>query len=323
MSRFQGIYAILLNEYIEFKKNLGYKFKSAESTFFLFDQFTIKNGETEIGITKELTDKWAIQRLNESENTCYKRVMYLRQFATFLNESGYNSYIPKLPRVYRSTFTPYVFTKIEIKKILAASEQLKMGNSMNSTCNTIPAILRTLYGTGIRVGEAVSLKVKDVNFEELYFIIRNSKNGKDRMVPFGDSLLTVLKQYRSSLQIIEDQENYFFVKPNGANCSAKVIYEWFRKVLWKAGISHGGKGNGPRLHDIRHTFSVHTMVIMAESGLDLYYSLPILSEYLGHQSLEATEKYVRLTSEMYPSLLHDVNNICSYVFPEVMANETN
>lgn len=56
---------------------------------------------------------------------------------------------------------------------------------------------------------------------------------------------------------------------------------------------------------------------MAESGLDLYYSLPILSEYLGHQSLEATDKYVRLVSDMYPGLLSKVNNICAYAFPEV------
>jgi len=65
------------------------------------------------------------------------------------------------------------------------------------------------------------------------------------------------------------------------------------------------------------------MAAMSESGLDLYYSLPILSEYLGHQSLEATEKYVRLTSEMYPGILRDANRICSYVFPEIQENEDN
>jgi len=65
------------------------------------------------------------------------------------------------------------------------------------------------------------------------------------------------------------------------------------------------------------------LVTMAEAGLDLYYCLPILSAYLGHQSLEATDKYVRLTSDMYPSLLSGVNSICAYVFPEVMRYETN
>ena len=322
MSKFQGIYAMLLDQYIEFKRSLGYKFISPESTYRLFDQFTIENGESEFGITKELANKWAKKRPNESDNTRYKRVMYLIQFASFLNDLGYKSYIPKLPIKYKSTFTPYIFSRPHIKAIFAASDQLKMGPYMDSTINAIPAILRMLYGTGIRIGEAVSLKVKDVNLADQYLVIKNSKNGKERMTPLSNSLSEVCKQYRASLHIIENQEDNFFVKRNGYRCRAKTVYEWFRKVLWKAGIHHGGKGQGPRLHDLRHTFSVHTMAEMAKSGLDLYYTLPILSEYLGHQSLEATEKYVRLTSEMYPDLLSDINNICPYAFPEVEKHES-
>jgi len=109
---------------------------------------------------------------------------------------------------------------------------------------------------------------------------------------------------------------------NGRPCSEKAIYEWFRKALRKVGIHHCGKGQGPRLHDIRHSFSVHSLAIMASAGLDLYYSLPVLSEYLGHQSLSATEKYVRLTSEMYPGLLKDTRKAYGYVFPEVHEYET-
>jgi integrase len=57
------------------------------------------------------------------------------------------------------------------------------------------------------------------------------------------------------------------------------------------------------VHDLRHTFAVHSLVKMAKSGLDLYYSLPLLSTFLGHRSLSATDQYVRLTAEMYPDLL--------------------
>jgi len=322
MSRYQSIYSSLLEQYIEFKRNLGYKFESAESTYYLFDQFAIHNGESEIGITKKLAEKWAVKRPNESDSTCYRRVMYLIQFTSFLNDLGYPSYIPKLPKAYKSTFMPYIFSQIEIEAIFAASDRLEINGFMDSAVNVIPALLRTLYGTGIRIGEAVSLKVKDVNLDDKYLIIRQSKNGKDRMLPFSDSLAYVCRQYRDSLQLIQGPDDYFFVKRNGHRCNPKAIYEWFRKVLWEAGIPHGGKGHGPRLHDIRHAFSVHSLAAMSESGLDLYYSLPILSEYLGHQSLEATEKYVRLTSEMYPDLLSDVNSICSYAFPEVDSHET-
>lgn len=323
MSRFQSIYASLLEQYINFKRNLGYKFIDAESTYYLFDQFVLLNRELEFGITKELAYKWAIKRPNESDSTCYRRVMYLIQFASFLNDLGYSSYIPKLPKAYKSTFTPYIFSKNELNAIFKSSDQLEISGSMDSAVNVIPALLRTLYGTGIRIGEAVKLKVKDVNLEDKYLIIRQSKNGKDRMIPISNSLAEVCKHYRNSIKVIQGANDYFFVKRNGRGCSTKSIYQWFRKVLWKAGIAHGGKGYGPRLHDVRHAFSVHSMAAMAESGLDLYYSLPILSEYLGHQSLEATEKYVRLTSEMYPGILSNVNSICSYAFPEVYNCETN
>jgi integrase/recombinase XerD len=65
---------------------------------------------------------------------------------------------------------------------------------------------------------------------------------------------------------------------------------------------------------------VHSLATMSKSGLDLYYSLPILSTYLGHQSLEATDSYVRLTAEMYPELIKKSSDICSSVFPVIDPN---
>ena len=109
----------------------------------------------------------------------------------------------------------------------------------------------------------------------------------------------------------------FLQKKNREGYSAESVYIWFRKILFNAGTSHGGRGLGPRLHDVRHPFSVHSLKAMSEAGMDLYYSLPILSNYLGHQSLEATDKYVRLTSDMYPELIQNTNKLCEYVFPEV------
>ena len=321
MSRYHGIYATLIEQYISFKQNLGYKFVDAIYTYSLFDRFTIEKGVTTIGVTKELADEWAIKRPNESDSTCYKRVFYLAQLSAFLNDTGYPSYIPRLPKAYRSTFTPYIFSKKELEAIFIACDRLETDGNMDSSINVVPALFRVLYGTGVRIGEAVALKNKDVHLEDSYFIIKDSKNGKERMLPLSGSLVQVCKQYRASLPGICATGEYFFVKRNGQKCSSKAAYEWFRKVLRNAGIPHGGKGKGPRLHDFRHVFSVYSLVSMAEAGLDLYYSLPILSTYLGHQSLEATDRYVRLTSEMFPGLLSEVNSICAYVFPEVSRPE--
>lgn len=321
MSRFTSIYANFLEQYLDYKKNMGYSIASIEPALYLFDQFTVSEKVSELGISKELANKWYLKRPNESASTRYRRIMHLIHFSCFMNDLGYSSYVPRLPREYKSTFTPYIFTHEEIAAIFSACDSLKMNNLMDSTVNVIPSIIRLLYATGLRVGEAVNLKIEDVNLQEKYLTVHQSKNGKERLVPFSESLAEVLLQYRHSLTIVQKEQDYFFVKRNGKMCRTKTIYEWFRTVLFEAGISHGGKGYGPRLHDIRHAFSVHTLAAMAETGLDLYYSLPILSEYLGHQSLEATDKYVRLTSEMYPGLLNQAAIICSEVFPEVYEDE--
>lgn len=121
------------------------------------------------------------------------------------------------------------------------------------------------------------------------------------------------KCYRSGAK----EKEFFFIMLNGGKCSSEALYEWFRKILRMAGISHGGKGYGPRVHDFRHSFSVHSLAAMSDAGLDLYYCLPLLSKYLGHKSLEATDKYVRLTEDMYPGIMEDMNQLCAYVFPEV------
>jgi integrase len=84
-----------------------------------------------------------------------------------------------------------------------------------------------------------------------------------------------------------------------------------------AGIRHAGRGFGPRIHDVRHTFCCHTLQNAVEGGRELTNMLPYLSEYLGHGSLTATSQYLRMTAEVYPSVLSAIEKICSIVIPEV------
>jgi len=148
------------------------------------------------------------------------------------------------------------------------------------------------------------------------------------MVPISDSMTEVCREYmkcRSHFPLFKDT-NRLFVLPDGSSYTVGCAYKYFRKLLYKAGIPHAGKGLGPRMHDLRHTFSVHALASMAEAGLDMYYSLPVLGTFLGHQSISVTDKYVRLTAEMYPSLIAKVNTACPYLFPTIYninENETN
>jgi integrase len=315
MVEYNSSYGPFFTEYMEFKRSLGYRYKY-EYVFTAFDRFLLDNNVTEIGLTRKICQKWGQKRPNESDVTRYKRINDIRNFSIYLNGIGYPSYVSRQVHQYKTTFVPYIFTKEELSRFFYACDSLQFTHH-SMTTHIYPAVFRLIYGCGLRANEALAIKCGDINLDEKYVIIREPKNCQDRMLPISDSLAKTLWLYKSCYRDGAAGNDFFFVKKNGDSCSSGTMYEWFRKILRKAGISHGGKGHGPRIHDLRHSFSVHSLAAMSDAGLDLYYCLPLLSKYLGHKSLEATDKYVRLTEDMYPGIMDDMNQLCAYVFPEV------
>lgn len=318
-SRPNGIYAELISGYVEYKRSLGYKMEDTEERLRSLDSLATERGERG-GISKGLFDAWAKPRPMESESSRYGRISIFRGFSSYLRYLGYDSYIPKLPK-YRSVFTPHIYTKAEMSAIFTECDKLTVSRRYMYSCKcAMPALVRMLYGTGIRIGEAVGLTHGDVDLANGVLALRGCKNGQDRIVPLSLSLREVCKDYvayKLSLGLGVEPHDTFFTAPDGSPCKPATVYEQFRAVLLRAGIGHGGRGEGPRLHDLRHTFCVNSLVKMSESGQDLYYSMPVLMTYMGHQSLDATNRYVRMTQEMYPGLISQVDETYKYVFPEI------
>lgn len=316
---YYSVYGPFIIEFIALKNSLGYKYKDAGSALMLLDKLAFQKQLSQVAITKELADAYACKRANETEKTRYNRMQIFSQFARFLSDLGLSSYIPRLPK-YSSTFIPYIFSADEIQAIFSACDALLPScHHRNSAVFAIPFLIRLLYSSGIRISEALYLSCNDIDMDGKYLVLRKTKNGKDRMIPIADSLASVCKGYLFYRALFPgaNKTDRVFILPNGRPMTLYVAYKWFRKILWMANISHGGRGSGPRLHDLRHTFCVHSFAAMARKGLDLYHSLPFLSTYLGHQSLEATEGYVRLTAEMYPDLIKKVSGIAASVFPPI------
>lgn len=312
---FHSIYHSLINEYIDLKHSLGFKFKGGEYILSLIDNFFVEQEVTSLGITKELSDEWCKRRDNDGDGYHHKCCIFI-SFASFLNIKGIRSYIAMPPRM-KVSFVPHIFTTDEIERIFNACDAIQNKNKeMRSPIFMIPALIRTLYSTGIRVGEALSLLNKDVNLADKYFILRETKNGKERLIPFSDTLSEVLNtyvSYRERLPIETSENTPFFINLRGQKCSRAVILKKFNRILISIGIPKGKI----RVHDLRHTFAVHSLAKMAEEGIDLYCMLPVLSAYLGHQSFQATNNYVRLTAQMYPELIRDVDTISYDLFPKI------
>ena len=321
-----GIYAPYIRQLIDFKRSLGFKYVTEEIIYSLFDRVSIEFGETKVGISKELSDKWCERKNNESESYWIHRSACLARLSSYLCKIGIRSYIPQLPK-HRSTFVPFVFSKNEMESVFAAADALRdKRKMMNSMIFVMPVLIRLLYGTGLRIGEALALRNLDVNLTDNFIVVRDSKNGKQRMIPISESLSAVCREYihhRNDLPLLKSEEDCFFISLNGSSCSSDTVYRRFRDILKIAGIPFSGNHFGPRVHDLRHTFAVTSLAQMAESGIDMYSTLPILSTFLGHQSLRATDTYVRLTAEMYPGLLKNIDMVCLNLFPEIKSYEPN
>jgi integrase/recombinase XerD len=322
---FISIYGPHIRQFIDIKRALGFKFNTASIILSQIDNLAAERAETTFGITKEFAEKWGRKKLYESDLFRYERIRILAQFSSHLCDLGNKSFIPKLPKYPHSTFIPYIYSGKEVDAILKACDGLRLSIiSVNSCLFCMPVLIRLLYSTGLRIGEALDIKDEDLNLDEAYLRVRDSKNGKERIIPISSSLVSVCKEYlkyRELLPIGKTKSGYFFVKLDGGKCGWNVR-EWFKKCLEKANIQYIGENKGPRIHDLRHTFAVTSLANMAESGIDLYVSLPILSNYLGHQSLGATNNYVRLTANMYPDLIKNIDMVCLDVFPKFRNYET-
>ena len=320
---YQSIYEPYFKQFIAIKKALGFIALQAEWILHEFDCFFLSNEAQTLGITKQQIEAWRATRINDAPSTLYTKYSIIVQFCKYMCKIGYDCYIPRLPPFPRKDrFTPHIFTQQDISDIFLACDKMRLyDKNLSSNLFIIPVIFRLLYATGLRISEAISLKNKDMDLDKGCLYIRMSKNGQQRMVPLSDNLVEVLKQYlyyrdRMPIPNIIENDHHFFVSPIGSSCSRGNIYTWFRKVLTTCGIFHQGNQKGPRLHDLRHTYAVHSLVKMTNAGLDLYYSLPLLSTCLGHKSLQSTEQYVRLTAERYHDVLKDQKNISAYIFPQ-------
>ena len=163
----------------------------------------------------------------------------------------------------------------------------------------------------MRVNEALRLRTTDVDLESGVISILNGKGGKDRLVPIHSSLSEYLREYTGKLLL--DRE-WFFPSASG-HYSSNTIYENFRELLFMSHIHH--TGNGPRVHDFRHTFAVHTLEKQLAEGYDPMIIVPRLAAYLGHKSYRETCWYIHLTIASFPELAQKLDSAFAGIIPVI------
>src|SRR5690606_9845175 len=140
-NHFIGIYAQYLQQYIDYKRQLGFKHETEEVILAVFDRFTVERGETQIGITPELSQAWMKTGEGLSLSYNYHRAVLINQFASFLNDQGIRCYLMSLP-ICKADFAPHIYSRDELHRILAAADSLRARKGLRQIMFSIPALIR-------------------------------------------------------------------------------------------------------------------------------------------------------------------------------------
>ena len=321
MYSYSGVLAKICEDFVQEKRAVGYLYNTEAKRLSEFSRFTLNFNCPKNTLPEEIVKAWITKKPTDSDRNQYARFSLISQFAKYMERMNYSAYIPHRNEIGKlhKTFMPYIFTHDEIQAFFRVADSMRfLPHSIAPRRHLImPVLFRMLYCCGLRVSEATALIGSDVDLEKGILIIRNSKFGKTRYVPISDELKQICIDYNKTRHKNTNGIDWFFAAPDGGSYDTRTIYGVFRELLWKSGISHGGKGNGPRLHDLRHTFCVHCLQKWTMQGEDPTTLLPRLTAYLGHNDFTATEKYLRMTAEAYPEVLRILEENYGYIIPKM------
>lgn len=319
---FESILGELITGYINEKRAVGYKYQKGASLLKQFDTLVTKDNLVKMELPKELVLLWTKKRPNETVSTRIGRISIVRGLATYMVRLGYEAYIfpPAAISIDRYPYVPYIFSENEMKSIFTVCDNYPVSSFSSNRHLILPLLFRILYGGGLRISEALNLKFKDFDLNQGTLFIRDTKFGKERIIPMADTLIERCRLYVDTIHSCKDRGTFFFASPYGGRYKESTIYKLFRDILWKAGISHSGRG--PRLHDIRHSFAVHCLKKWVLNEEDITNLLPYLSAFMGHVDLRGTQHYLRLTADLHPKIIDSIEQNYSTLIPEVSLNET-
>ena len=313
---FASIFASEMVAYLQHKVSSGYKEKSFVYHLRNFDRFCLDRALITPSFTRELADEWIKRRKSEASTTHYARINAIKQFLIYLANKGCDVFVTRDIAFKQTSFQPHIYTADEIQKYFSVVDTFDSSRNKKDRIQ-YPVLFRLLYCCGTRINETLGIRKQDVDLDAGIIKLFETKNNCERYIVLGDDLASLMRQFASRCFYLLNEEDYIFTSANGGRLSGDSIYQHHRLFLKKAGIPYLGDSQGPRIQDWRHTFSVNSFKQMADAGTDLYVALPILSAYLGHKTIYATERYVRLTMNIFPDIEKKFKEKTNLVFGEV------
>ena len=289
---------VALDEYLSIRRTLGFKLRDEGTLLPQFLSFLEKKGTQFITINLAL--QWATQPKNVLPAHWARRLSMVRVFARFCSAVEPRTEIPSaglLSHRYHRKL-PYIYNDDEISQLLEAAGRLRSATGLRaSTYSTLFGLLAT---TGMRVSEPIALDRQDTDLSRGILTIRRTKFGKSRLVPVHFSTLDKLIEYsRLRTRIfVSPKSSSFFVSERGTRLTQWIVRHTFIKLSREIALRGPHDSHGPRLHDLRHTFAVKTLLRWYQTGTDIERHMPELAAYLGHTHVKDTYWYISAVPEL-------------------------
>lgn len=288
-----------LVDYLAIRRALGFKLKQPGVMLADFVDFLERAGAATV--STELALSWATQPAAAQPVWWSRRLLVVRGFATYLHTLDPATEVPPkdlLPGP-SSRAIPYIFSDAEVRALMTAVKALRPP-FRPAKYRTYGTLIGLLAVTGMRVGEAIGLDRTDVDLVDGLLTVRGSKFGKSREIPLHMTTVEALRAYarRRDHRHPRSSTAAFFVSTVDTRLMHCSVFSGFARLALIAGITGNSGSCRPRLHDLRHTFAVKTLLSWYRQGVDVETRLPLLSTYLGHANPGATYWYLTAIPEL-------------------------
>ncbi len=320
---FHSVLSEGMEKYLVHKRAIGRRFRTEENVFHILDRYLLREQISSAQqITPELLDSFLLSRPRKSPRGYNHLLSTIRGLFQWLVQQGFLSRVPIEAKPKRRTAErlPFIFDVVAARRLLEVAGRLPHHPRVPLRAMTYRTIFAVLYGLGLRVGEVIRLLVRDVDFERQLLIIRESKFYKSRLVPFGPRMGALLCDFlrargRCNGELSSDSPLFSFSKNRAIGAS--TITQTFHRLVPQLDLVLNDGIASPRLHCLRHSFAVGTLLRWYRTGVDPQNRLLQLSTFLGHVDPSSTAVYLNRTDALLQEANLRFEKFAQCVFQEV------
>jgi len=289
----------IVSQYVVYKQSMGMRFHTEARTL---KSFCKAMGDVRIAEVQPDRVQAFLAGTGPMTRFWHRKHEALRGFYRFAMARSYVAASPLPGRAPQPPqgFVPYIFSQEELRRLLDTAASSASHWRSHIQPHTCRMLILLWYGAGLRIREALSLTLGDVNLSSGILTIRESKFYKTRLVPIGPDLLRALTRYATqrAMDHPAKPDALLLVSRTGTPLTRRTAENTFVRLRIRAGVlRHEGARYQPRLHDLRHAFAVHRVVSWYRQGADVQRLLPKLATYLGHVHIATTQRYLTMTPE--------------------------